>query len=278
MKNRLPPWFRQEIPGPQAKELLRLFAESGVHTVCLHAHCPNISDCFKNKRATFMILGSACTRNCGFCAVAKAGQKKLTVDEGEPDRVAGVVKRLGLAYAVITSVSRDDLVDKGAGLFAKTIEAVRRVNNSIKIEVLIPDFQGDAASLKQVLDAAPNVLAHNIETVPRLYRNLRPQADYQRSLGILKASKKIRLEIPTKSSIMLGLGEARDEVVGLMRRLRRVNCDYLALGQYLAPSEDHYPVKRFLGLAEFREYRRIGLGLGFKAVLSGPKVRSSYQA
>ncbi|MDI6606179.1 MAG: lipoyl synthase [Candidatus Omnitrophota bacterium] len=278
MKNRLPFWFRQEIPGRQATEMLRLLSEFGVHTVCSHAHCPNLSYCFKNKKVTFMILGSLCSRNCGFCAVNKAGQKKLTLDEAEPDRVARVVKMLGLGYVVITSVTRDDLADKGARLFARTIEAIRRINKNIKIEVLIPDFQGDSVGLKRVLDALPDILAHNIETVRRLYLTLRPQADYQRSLGILRLAKELKAEIPTKSSIMLGLGETRDELIAAMRQLRQNRCDYLTLGQYLAPSEDHYPVKRFIGIAEFREYRQIGLGLGFRSVLSGPRVRSSYQA
>lgn len=189
-----------------------------------------------------------------------------------------MVKILGLDYVVITSVSRDDLVDKGAQVFAETIQSVRHRNKNIKIEVLIPDFQGRAESLKEVLDAAPDCLAHNIETVRRLYAELRPEASYARSLGILRAAKKLKLNIQTKSSIMLGLGETRAEIISTMHELRRSHCDYLTLGQYLAPSENHYPVKRFIDITEFQEYRRMGLSMGFKSVLSGPKVRSSYQA
>lgn len=278
MKNRLPSWFRQEIPGSDALGLLRLLSEFNVHTVCREANCPNLSYCFGNKKATFMILGDTCTRNCGFCAVNKPKKKIVSLDGGEPERVAEVVKILGLDYVVITSVSRDDLADKGAKFFAKTIGAIRHIDKKIKVELLIPDFQGDIRSLRCVLDAAPDLLAHNIETVRRLYAELRPQADYERSLGILKAAKELRLEIRTKSSIMLGLGETKEEVVGAMLELRHNGCDCLTLGQYLAPSENHYPVKRFIDIAEFREYRHIGLSMGFKSVLSGPKVRSSYRA
>ena len=278
MKNRLPFWFRQEIPGSGALELLRLLSEFNVHTVCREANCPNLSYCFGNKKAAFMILGNTCTRSCRFCAVNKPQDKILSLDRGEPERVAEVVKILGLDYVVITSVSRDDLVDKGAQVFAETIQSVRHRNKNIKIEVLIPDFQGRAESLKEVLDAAPDCLAHNIETVRRLYAELRPEASYARSLGILRAAKKLKLNIQTKSSIMLGLGETRAEIISTMHELRRSHCDYLTLGQYLAPSENHYPVKRFIDITEFQEYRRIGLSMGFKSVLSGPKVRSSYQA
>lgn len=278
MKNRLPPWFRQEIPGSAALELLRLLSGFNVHTVCREAGCPNLSYCFGNKKAAFMILGDTCTRNCRFCAVNKSSKKILSLDRGEPERVAEVVKILGLEYVVITSVSRDDLFDQGAQIFAQTIRSVRHRNKNIKIEVLIPDFQGRAESLKEVLDAAPDILAHNIETVRRLYAELRPEASYTRSLGILRAAKKLKLDIQTKSSIMLGLGETKEEVAAVMLELRQNGCDCLTLGQYLAPSEDHYPVKRFIDIAEFGQYRRMGLNMGFKSVLSGPKVRSSYQA
>jgi len=276
--NRLPPWFRQEIPGNAASELLRLLSKFNVHTVCRQAHCPNLGYCFRNKKAAFMILGKSCTRNCAFCAVEKSKDKVLGLDSREPERVAEVVKLLGLRYVVITSVSRDDLLDQGAKIFAQTIKAIRQRDMKIKIEVLIPDFQGRAESLKEVLDAAPDCLAHNIETVRRLYPELRPQADYSRSLGILRAVKKLKLDIQTKSSIMLGLGETKEELAGAMRDLRRNGCDCLTLGQYLAPSKNHYPVKRFIEITEFSRYRQMGLKMGFKSVLSGPKVRSSYKA
>lgn len=186
MKTKLPPWFKQEIPGRQAQELMRLCSESGVHTVCIEAGCPNVSSCFANKQLAFMILGDTCSRSCGFCMVKKTGRSTLSIDKDEPDRVAGLVKALGLDYVVITSVCRDDLCDGGARVFARTIKAVRGINKDKKVEVLIPDFQGDINSLECVLDARPDCLAHNLETVPRLYPQLRPQADYRRSLEVLK--------------------------------------------------------------------------------------------
>lgn len=225
-----------------------------------------------------MILGKFCSRGCRFCGVKKTGQPEMPVDNEEADRVAGLVKALALEYVLLTSVCRDDLSDGGAQVFARTIKAVRGINKNTKVEALIPDFRGKIDSLKCVLDARPDCLAHNLETVPRLYPQLRPQADYRRSLGVLENSKKLKLEIRTKSSIMLGLGEERDEVVAAMQELKDNNCDYLTLGQYLSPSPAHYPVKRFIAIEEFREYSEIGLGMGFKSVLSGPKVRSSYQA
>jgi len=288
---KLPAWFRQEIPDETTQELAQLLTESCVHTVCQEARCPNINHCFKNKRFTFIILGDTCTRNCRFCAVTKSANKNLALDEDEPYRISQLAKSLDLDYVVITSVTRDDLVDGGAAIFAKTIELIHKINpvrnteysevesrisNGVKVEVLIPDFRGKIQSIESVLNAAPFVVAHNIETVKRLYPDLRPQADYELSLGILQKIKELKPQILAKSSLMLGLGETEKEVIVAMRDLRSNRCDILTLGQYLAPSPEHYPIKEFISIEQFERYRDIGLGLGFKSVLSGPLVRSSY--
>jgi len=276
--DRLPSWFRQEIPDDKTLSLRHLFSASAVNTVCQEAGCPNLGRCFKEGKVAFMILGGSCTRNCRFCGVDKTETDVLTLNKDEPERISQIVKLLGLKYAVITSVTRDDLPDGGAGHFAKCIALIRALNSGIKVEVLIPDFQGKLASLKCVLDSGPQVLAHNIETVSRLYKDLRPQADYRLSLGILDKAKELQPSITTKSSIMLGLGETEVEVTSSMEDLREKRCDILTLGQYLAPSPSHYPVREFIDIGQFRKYREIGIALGFKAVLSGPLVRSSYNA
>jgi len=298
--NRLPPWFRQDIPDNKTLDLMHLFSEFGVHTVCQEAKCPNMNYCFRNNKATFMILGDTCTRNCSFCnvnpvrntvqtreetlvsnGVNKSGggsrlSQEAWVDEAE--KISTLVKMLGMRYVVITSVSRDDLADGGAGQFAKTIELVRGGNKDIEIEVLIPDFQGEISSLKCVLDACPDVIGHNIETVRRLYKDLRPKADYQLSLEVLSKIKQLKPQIHSKSSIMLGLGETEEEVINTMQDLRNANCDTLTLGQYLAPSVNHYPVKEFVGIEQFQKYRVTAVALGFKMVCCGPLVRSSFRA
>lgn len=276
MRNRLPKWFQQEIPDVDVFKRLGLLSEFKINTICQQARCPNITACFKDSKLTFMILGNTCTRNCSFCAVSKL--EPVAVDENESYRVAEIVKSLGLRYVVITSVTRDDLSDGGAGHFARTIKAICAINKDIKIEVLIPDFQGSLMSLKCVLGAQPDIIAHNLETVRRLYPELRPQAGYDLSLRILKSIKEYKVDLITKSSIMLGLGESRGEVFEAMCDLRKSNCDILTLGQYLAPSSSHYPVKEFINLEQFHKYSDIGLSLGFRQVLSGPLVRSSYQA
>jgi lipoic acid synthetase len=275
---KLPCWFKQDIPDAVTLERARLFNESRVNTVCQKAKCPNLSFCFKNLKFTFMILGDICTRNCRFCAVTQTKEYVLPVDTEEPYRVSQMVKILGLSYVVITSVTRDDLLDGGASIFAKTIELIHNIGANIRIEVLIPDFQGKVSSLNSLLDAQPDVIAHNIETVPRIYEALRPLADYQLSLGILRQIKEVRPSILSKSSILLGLGEKEEEVISAMEDLRQNQCDILTFGQYLAPSVNHYPVREFIEPGQFRKYREIGLRLGFKAVLSGHLVRSSYQA
>ena len=225
-----------------------------------------------------MILGKSCTRNCNFCNVEKSLNLKLEVDLDEPKRIARAVKVLELKYVVVTSVTRDDLEDGGASQFVKVIESIRSVNKAIKVEVLIPDFQGNAEALKKVVQAGPFVLAHNLETVERLYSTIRPQANYRRSLRLLKKAKELAGGLITKSSLMLGLGEREEEVVAALKDLRAYGCDVVTLGQYLAPSLKHYPVKEFILPEQFRKYSAIGLDLGFKRVLSGPKVRSSYHA
>lgn len=278
MKNRLPVWFKQDIPDATVRGRMQLLSEFKVNTVCCQAKCPNLSFCFKNLKFTFMILGNICTRNCRFCAVAQSKKDTLSLDENEPYRISQIAKILNLKFVVITSVTRDDLTDGGATQFVKTIELIHSIDKNIKIEVLIPDFSGNIASLKTVIDAKPSILAHNIETVKRLYKTLRPKANYQASLDILNKTKEINPSLATKSSLILGLGETEEEVIYTMEDLRYNQCDILTLGQYLAPSDTHYPVKEFISIEQFQRYRRIGLRLGFRAVLSGPKVRSSYHA
>jgi len=278
MINRLPVWFKQEIIDERVVKGTEFLLASGINTVCKQARCPNMNRCLKDKQVTFMILGVTCTRNCRFCAVDKAQDTYMPLDRQEPYRVAGAVKKLALKYAVITSVTRDDLADGGAEIFAKTMELIRQLNKDIGIEVLIPDFCGNLNSLSQILAAGPNVLAHNMETIERLYPVLRPQADYRRSLGLLYKAKTMRPDLLTKTSLMLGLGEKEEEVIDTLRQIRSSLVDIVTLGQYLAPSSLHYPLKEFVTLEQFERYRKIGLDLGFKAVASGPLVRSSYQA
>jgi lipoic acid synthetase len=257
------------------KRLMRTF---GLHTVCESARCPNMGECWEHRTATFMILGNICTRACGFCAVP-SGRPLDAPDEREPVRVAEAVAQMGLRYAVVTSVNRDDQPDGGAHIFARTIEEIRARVPGCKVEVLIPDFRGDWSALAAVLAARPDVLNHNTETVPRLYRAVRKGALYERSLELLRRSKEIAPHIPTKTGMMLGLGESRDEVIATMRDLAEHDADILTLGQYLQPTRDHLPVARFVHPDEFAEYKRIGESeLGFRHVESGPLVRSSYHA
>jgi lipoic acid synthetase len=245
-------------------------------TVCKEAHCPNQFECYDNGTATFMILGERCTRNCRYCAVQQHPQDPPDTDE--PLRIANAVRTLNLKYVVITSVTRDDLGDGGADHFRKTIEVVRQRIPDVKIEVLIPDLEGDNLALAHLLESAPNVLNHNLETVERLYHKVRPEADYNRSLRLLQQSKKFAPHIPTKSGIMVGLGETVEDLEKSMADLLAHGCDILTLGQYLQPSKYHLPVKRFLPPVEFEQLREKALDMGFKGVASGPMVRSSYNA
>jgi len=278
MRNRLPSGFRQEIPDTGIGQTLRLLDGLNVRTVCAQAHCPNLTRCFKNKEITFIILGDACTRNCRFCAVMKSRKSRLTVDAGEPERVARAIKTLGLEYVVITSVTRDDISDGGAGHFAETIRSVHNLNGRVEVEILIPDFKCRRASLEAVATAGPSVIGHNLETVKRLFPRIKPDSDYGISLEVLRVIKEINPAMVTKSSLMLGIGETQPELVAAMRDLRDAGCDLLVLGQYLAPSLAHYPVKDFIPEDDFKTYRAIANDLGFKAISAEPLARSSYHA
>ena len=274
---RKPPWLKKKIPPFQDLQKVKsILAETALHTVCEEARCPNLGECFSQGTATILILGRICTRNCGFCAVEHGDP--VPPDEAEPLHVAQAIKKMGLRYVVITSVTRDDLSDGGASHFAKTIRAIRAVGQTIKIEVLIPDFKGNLGSLALVLKDCPDVLNHNIETIPRLYPKVRPQADYERSLNLLKRSKESHPHIRTKSGFMLGLGESKEEVLDLFQDLREAKCDFLTIGQYLQPHTNRLPVVRYVPPEEFEAYRKIGEGMGFKMVSSGPFVRSSFHA
>jgi len=271
-----PEWIKARAPVGEGYERLQgVMRGLGLHTVCEEARCPNIGDCWNRGTATFMILGDVCTRACGFCAV-KTGLPRLPPDPREADRVAEAAARMGLRHAVITSVNRDDQRDGGAGVFAACIRQIRERIPGCTVEVLIPDFKGDAVALQTVLDAAPDILNHNTETVPRLYRQVRPGARFERSLEVLRRAKTAGLV--TKSGIMVGLGEERDEVQETMRRIREAGTDILTVGQYLRPSPEHLPIVRYYAPAEFAEIKLHALGLGYRHVESGPLVRSSYHA
>jgi len=254
----------------------RLLDGLNLHTICQSAHCPNIGECFSRKTAAFLILGDVCTRHCTFCAVKKG--VPIPVDEKEPQHLLEAVERLGLKYVVITSVTRDDIFDGGAYQFVKTINILHENRDGAIIEVLIPDFLGSAEALEAVVEASPQVINHNVETVPRLYSEVRPGADYNRSVELLLRVKRLDPEIVTKSGLMLGLGETRQEVIAVMNDLREADCDLLTLGQYLQPSPKHHPVIRFVLPEEFAEYRGIGKDMGFTEVASAPLVRSSFKA
>ena len=272
-----PQWLRAPAPvGNNYRNLKALITRLGLHTVCESAACPNVGECWNHGTATFMILGNVCTRRCGFCAVQKGAP--LAVDYDEPRRVAEAVETMGLKYAVVTSVNRDDRKDGGAELFAMTIHAIRERVPGCKVEVLVPDFQGSHAAMKIVMDARPDVLNHNTETVPRLYRQVRLGARYERSLGMLRYAKELAPETPVKSGLMLGLGENQNEVVQVLRDLRAHKVDIITLGQYLRPSPKHLPIVRYVPPEEFAELRRIGQEIGFAHVEAGPMVRSSYHA
>ena len=276
-KPKRPDWLKAPAPvGDNYRDLKQLVTELKLHTVCESAACPNIGDCWNRKTATFMILGNLCTRRCGFCAVQKGAP--LPVDTDEPRRVAEAVYRMGLKFAVITSVNRDDQPDGGATIFAETIRAIRQRVPGCGVEVLVPDFQGSHQAMDIVLDAAPDVLNHNTETVPRLYKQVRLGARFERSLEMLAYVKQKSPNTPTKSGLMLGLGETLDEVRDTMRALRNHHVDIVTLGQYLRPSLKHLPILRYVPLDEFSALKQFGYDLGFKHVESGPLVRSSYHA
>ena len=272
-----PPWVRVRVPAtPESEQVRRTLAEQKLHTVCHSASCPNLGECWARGTATFMIGGDRCTRRCGFCAVTTARPDDL--DPEEPNRVAQAVSELGLRFVVITCVARDDLEDGGAGQMAATIRAIHDRCPGTGVEVLISDYGGDEAALAVVLDASPQVLNHNIETVERLQRRVRPAAGYRRSLSLLRRAAELRSDIPTKSGLMLGLGERDEEIEATLRDLREAAVTLLTLGQYLRPSADQPPVDRYLSPEEFASWRRRALALGFRDVVSGPLVRSSYRA
>ena len=274
---RLPPWARKGSPlAPGARGVRVLLRESSLNTVCEEARCPNLGECFSRGTATFMLLGDRCTRRCGYCSVGTA--KPLPPDPGEPERVARAALRLGLRYVVLTSVNRDDLPDGGAAHFAATVAAVRRALPQAGVEVLTPDFKGDRGALATVLAAEPTVFNHNIETVPRLFGRLRPQGRYRLSLGVLEAARAIRPGVPTKSGLMLGLGETDAEVLEVLRDLRKGGVAIVTLGQYLRPSREHEPVRRYLPPEAFARLEQEARQLGFPTVYAGVFVRSSYNA
>ena len=308
-KKRHPDWLKVEIPsGEEYHKIKSLLASSRLHTICEEARCPNIAECFKKGTTTFLILGDVCTRNCTYCNVKKrtplkidpvrdktpqASASPLTrisngVDLSEPERVAQTVKKLNLNYVVITSVTRDDLSDGGANIFARTVQKIRELSPQTKTEALIPDFQGNRDLLKRVIDAKSYVLAHNLETVERLFPTVRPQGNYRRSLNLLKEAKEINPapvrrsgvnpNILTKSGIMVGMGETKEEITDAMKDLKEVGCDIFTIGQYLQPSLNHLPISRYYSPEEFKEFKEIGEELGFLHVESGPLIRSSYRA
>lgn len=272
-----PEWLKIKIRGGRNTSQVRdIVNKLSLNTVCKEANCPNQMECFCNKTATFMILGKVCTRNCTFCNVTKGNAE--SVDEEEAVHVAKAIKELGLKHTVITSVTRDDLPDGGAGHFAKVIYEVKKMNSGVTVEVLIPDFQGDKEALRTVIEANPDILNHNIETVERLYPEVRPMASYNRSLELFENAKKIKREILTKSGIMVGLGEKKEEVFQVFEDLKKVGCNILTIGQYIAPSRNHHSVVEYIHPNLFDEYKEIALEIGFDHVVSSPFTRSSYHA
>ena len=277
LPERKPSWLKVKAPGgPNYLHLKQMMRELDLHTVCEEAHCPNVGECWEHGTATFMILGDVCTRNCAYCAVAHGRPPKF--DPAEPSRVAEAARKMNLRHLVITSVDRDDLPDFGAWAFAETIRQVHEAVPGCSVEVLVPDFQGDVDAIRTVLEARPEIYNHNTETVPRLYKKARPGGRYERVLEIFRTSKRLAPDIPTKTGIILGMGETNEEVLLTMRELRAVDVDILTLGQYLRPSDDHIRLDRYVTPAEFTMFREQGLAMGFRHVESAPLVRSSYHA
>jgi lipoic acid synthetase len=277
LPRRKPPWLKVKLPGGSNYNRVKgLMRQHGLHTVCEEAMCPNIGECWGRGTATFLLMGDTCTRSCGFCHI-KTG-RPAALDEDEPHRVAESVKKLNLSHCVLTSVNRDELPNGGAHIFANTIREIRQRLPHCTIEVLIPDFKGDRAALKEVMDAQPEILNHNTETVPRLYRTVRPQANYQQTLRVLSGAKALDPGATTKSGIMVGLGETQEEIIQVMRDLHAHQVDILTIGQYLRPTSLHLPIYRYVHPDEFKEYYDMAMDIGFRWVESGPLVRSSYHA
>jgi lipoic acid synthetase len=274
---RHPDWLRVKIGGGESfVRMKKLLRSAKLHTICEEARCPNIAECFGNGTAVFLILGDICTRNCKYCNV-KHG-KPMPLNQNESRDVSESVRELGLKYVVITSVTRDDLVDGGASVFYETVKEIKNLDTSCKIEVLIPDFKGDRESLEKVINAEPDVINHNIEVVEELFPNIRPEGDYKTSLNVLKTVKETKPSMCTKSGFMIGLGESKDQILKIMKDLRNVDVDFLTIGQYLQPTKDHAEIKKYYTPEEFEEFKKISLNIGFKHVESGPLVRSSYHA
>ena len=277
MRERKPEWLKIRVSSSSnISDVKEMLSRLSLHTVCEEANCPNQMECFSKRTATFMIMGRTCTRNCRFCNVEN--NLPVPLDKNEPDHISEAVKELKLRHVVITSVTRDDLPDGGAAHFAETIRAVKKACKNVIVEVLIPDFRGDSRALSEVIEAGPEIINHNVETVPGLYKEVRPQADYIQSLNVIRGIREKGNNIFSKSGIMVGLGEKQEEVLSLFRDLRNAECDILTVGQYLAPSSKHYPVKEYIHPDHFRFYEEEALKIGFKSVASGPFVRSSYNA
>lgn len=272
-----PDWLKIRVESDYDRDyIFRVLEEYSINTVCNEAACPNMAKCYGKKTAAFIIMGKNCTRNCTFCNVYNNTPENI--DKDEPYRLASLVKEIGLKHIVITSVTRDDLIDGGAGHFKKVIEEIRKKDENITIEVLIPDFKGSMESLEIVLKAEPDILAHNIETVSSLYEKIRPDSNYLQSLNILKKSKEFNRNVKTKSGIMLGLGETKKEIIGVLKDISNMKCDFMTIGQYLAPNKSNFPVREYVHPDVFDEYKEIAYGLGFKYVISEPFARSSYLA
>lgn len=277
LPERKPSWLKVKAPGGENYVRLKgLMKELNLHTVCEEAHCPNVGECWQHGTATFMILGDVCTRNCGYCAVSHGRPPKYDIDE--PNRVGAAIAEMQLQHAVITSVDRDDLPDFGAYIFAETIRQIHQRLPGCSVEVLVPDFQGNEDAIRTVLEAGPEIYNHNTETVPRLYKRARPGGRYERVMQIFRFAKQVAPHIPTKTGVIVGLGETKEELVAVMHDLRAVDVDILTMGQYLRPSDGHLPLDRYYTPEEFRELRTIGMQLGFKHVEAAPLVRSSYHA
>ncbi len=275
-KEKKPEWLKVKYNGAAVREVAEMMKGMGLNTVCREANCPNIGECFASRTATFMILGDKCTRDCRFCSVAHG--LPLPPDPDEPPSVAKAVKKLGLGHAVVTMVTRDDLPDGGAGHFAAIIDEIRRVNPNITVEALISDLKGDERSIDVMLEARPDILGHNVETISRLYSSVRLGAEYERSLGVLRYAKEKRPDIYTKTGFMVGLGETDDEIMSLLRDVRKTGCDIVTIGQYLRPSEAHVPLDRYVTPEQFSKYEIQAKKLGFTGVVSSPLARSSYHA
>lgn len=277
MALRKPEWIRVKMQGGNKQNKVNaLMSNLSLNTVCDEANCPNRMECYTRGTATFMILGKNCTRNCTFCNITR--EKPEKVDPDEPENVAKAISKLGLKHAVITSVTRDDLEDQGANQFARVVEEIRKNTPKVTIELLIPDMQGNKNLVDIIIDSEPDILNHNVETVPELYDKVRPMAKFERSIGLLDYVKKTKPDMRTKSGIMLGLGEMKEQVLRVFKRLREVDCDMLTLGQYLQPTVKHIPVVEYITPDQFNEYKEIALSMGFKRVASAPLVRSSYHA